>query len=84
MLLKALISLRPNNEFTITDNDLSTIVWNEDGVITPSQQEIDAEIARLNAEEATEVAAKEAARNAVVEKLAAVGLTANDVAALLN
>jgi flagellar basal body P-ring protein FlgI len=84
MLLKALISLRPNDEFTITNDDLSTIVWNNSETVTPSQEEIDAEIARLKAEEDAALAAKEATRNAAVEKLAALGLTADDIAALLN
>jgi hypothetical protein len=84
MLIKALISLRPDSEFTITDNDVSTIVWNVEGTTTPSQEEIDAEIARLTAEEDAVVAEKETSRNTALAKLAALGLTADEAVAILN
>ena len=76
-IAKALQSLRPNKEFVFNDNDLSTVRWSEAGVITPTLEEIEAELARLAQEEADKKAAAEA-------KLAALGLTPEDFKALLS
>jgi hypothetical protein len=76
-LSKVLQSLRPNEEFTYNEEDLSTVRWNNPEVVTPSQEEIDAEIARQAQEDADKKAAAEA-------KLAALGLTAEDIKALLS
>jgi hypothetical protein len=77
-LSSALQSLRPNAEFSFTDQDISTIVWHTEGVTTPSQAEIDAAIAELE----TADAAKVDARQSVLAKLAALGLTPDEIAAL--
>jgi len=84
MLTKALISLRPGAEFTITNNDLSTIVWNVEGIVTPTQEEVDAEVSRLQTAEAQEVVDKEYKKASALAKLEALGLTADDLAAILN
>lgn len=76
-LAKALQSLRPGKEFTFNDQDLETVRWNDSTVITPTQTEIDAELARLEQEDADKKAAAEA-------KLQALGLTAEDIKALLS
>ena len=74
---KALVSLRPGKEFTFNDEDLTTVRWNDPDVITPTQAEVDAELARLAQEELDKKATAEA-------KLAALGLTADDFKALLS
>jgi hypothetical protein len=76
-LAKALTSLRPGKEFTFNDEDLTTIRWNDPDVVTPTQAEVDAELARLAQEELDKKAAAEA-------KLATLGLTADDIKALLS
>jgi hypothetical protein len=76
-LAKALTSLRPGKEFTFNDEDLTTIRWNDPDVVTPTQAEVDAELARLAQEELDKKAAAET-------KLAALGLTADDIKALLS
>lgn len=73
----ALSSLRPGKEFTFDNDDLSTVRWNDPTVVTPTQAEIDAELARLTQESADKKAAAEA-------KLAALGLTPEDIKALLS
>lgn len=73
----ALKSLRPGKEFTYDNDDLSTVRWNDSSVVTPSQAEIDAELARLAQADADKKAAAEA-------KLAALGLTPEDIKALLS
>jgi len=84
MLIKALMSLRPGAEFTITNDDLSTIVWNVEGTVTPTQEEVDAEISRLQTAQAQEVVDKEYKKASALAKLEALGLTADDLAAILN
>lgn len=76
-LAKALISLRPGKEFTFENDDISTVRWNDPTVVTPTVEEIEAELARLDQEKADKKAAAEA-------KLAALGLTPEDFKALLS
>lgn len=76
-LAKALISLRPSKEFTFSNDDLATVQWVDADVTTPTQAEVDAELARLAQVDADKKAAAEA-------KLAALGLTADDFKALLS
>jgi hypothetical protein len=78
MLIKAIQSLRPGVEFTINNSDISTIKWNTEGTTTPTQAEVDAKIVELQAEDALIEAAKESGK----AKLAALGLTAEEIAAL--
>lgn len=77
ILADALKSLRPGKEFTYDNDDLSTVRWNDSSVVTPSQAEVDAELARLAQVEVDKKAAAEA-------KLAALGLTSEDIKALLS
>ena len=77
ILAKALKSLRPGAEFTYDNEDLATVRWNDPSVITPTQAEVDAELNRLSNEAEQKKAAAEA-------KLAALGLTAEDLQALLS
>ena len=76
-LAKALISLRSGKEFSYDNDDLSTVRWNDPDVVTPTQEEVDAELARLAQVELDKKVAAEA-------KLAALGLTADDIKALLS
>jgi uncharacterized protein (DUF2225 family) len=84
MFIQALISLRPNCEFTITDEDLSSIVWNAEGTTTPTKKQIDDEIKRLIDLEAKEIANKEAAKASALAKLEKLGLTAEEIQATFN
>ncbi len=77
-LFRAIQSLRPDAEFTINDSNIDTIVWHTEGVTTPTQEEIDAKIAEMDAE----VEAKANARQSALSKLAALGLTADEIASL--
>ena len=76
-LVKALTSLRPGAEFTFDNDDLATVQWADSSIVTPTQEEIDAELARLAQVELDKKAAAES-------KLAALGLTADDIKALLS
>ena len=78
ILTRVLNALRPGQEFTLNDDDISTIRWNSESVTTPTQEEIDAKTAELLAEDQ----AKVEARRSALAKLEALGLTAEEVAAL--
>jgi hypothetical protein len=78
MLARALSALRPGVEFTYNNEDLSTVKWSLEETTTPTQAEVDAKIVELFREDA----ALEAARESGKAKLAALGLTAEEIAAL--
>jgi hypothetical protein len=77
----ALLSLRPGCAWTMTDDDYENIIWNSEES-KPTFAEIEAEIARLDNEQANAVAAADAAKEAAQAKLAALGLTPEEIAAL--
>jgi hypothetical protein len=79
-LSSALQALRPNAEFSFSDQDINTIVWHTEGITTPSQAEIDAAIVELEAADT----AKANARQSALSKLAAIGLTPEEISALSN
>jgi hypothetical protein len=74
---KALKSLLGNAEWSISDEDLSTLVIHTAGVIAPTEAKIKAEIKRL----ADQEAAKPAAKAALLDRL---GLTADEASLLLT
>ena len=78
ILTRVLNALRPEQEFTLNDDDISTIRWNSESVTTPTQAEIDAKTAEILAADA----AKVEARRSALAKLAALGLTQEEIAAL--
>ena len=81
-LVKEIWKLRPNAEFSFIEEDYSTIKWDVLEGSAPTKAQIDSAIEQIKIEEseaqATAVAAKEAAQ----AKLAALGLTADDLKAL--
>ena len=81
-LNQAIRKLKPTAEFSFSNNDYSTIKWDILEGEAPTQFEISAAIEQIKADEAqaeAEAAAKKAAAEA---KLAALGLTAEDLQAL--
>jgi hypothetical protein len=78
ILTRVLNALRPGQEFTLNNDDVSTIRWNDESVATPTQVEINAKTGEILAEDA----AKAQARLSALAKLEALGLTAEEVAAL--
>lgn len=74
-LIKGIQKLRPNAEVTIIDNDYDNAIWHKiDGEI-PTQAEVLQAIKDMETEKATAKANAEA-------KLAALGLTSDDLKAL--
>jgi hypothetical protein len=74
----------PEAAFSMTNDDISTIAWRTEGITTPTQEEINAKIKQVEDEEAANLTAKAAAKESAQAKLAAIGLTPEEIAALSN
>ena len=83
-LSAAIFLLRPTAEFSFTDNDYSTIKWNKLDGDEPTQSEITAAIKVVKANEAKAEADKVKAKTSAQAKLAALGLTEEEVASILG
>lgn len=82
LLVEAIINLRPNSEFVITDNDYSTIEWHVLDGTAPTLAQINAEIVKIQSAEADAEAVKAANAASAISKLEALGLTAEEIAAI--
>ena len=80
-LMQAIRKLRPNAEFSYTDNDYSTIKWDVLDGIAPTQSEIDAAIEQIKADQITEAETKAAEKTALLARL---GLTDAEAKLLLS
>jgi hypothetical protein len=81
-LYKAIKKLKPSAEFSYTNNDYSTVVWDILDGDAPTQAEIDVAIEQVKADEAQAVIDQANAKAAAQAKLAALGLTVEDLQAL--
>lgn len=82
LLVSAIRRLRPNAEFSIIGGDYSTIKWDVLEGKAPTFAEIQTTITQIQSDLAAEEAAKAAAAASAVTKLEAIGLTADEIAAL--
>jgi len=81
ILHQAIQALRPDKEFTMVDDDPSTIIWNDADVTTPTNAEIKAKFEEFKKAELAEANAKAAEKAALLEKL---GLTESEAKLLLS
>ena len=81
-LVKAIKKLKPTAEFSFNNDDYSTIVWDILDGDAPTQAEIDKAINQIKADELAEAETKAAAKATAQAKLAALGLTVEDLQAL--
>ena len=70
----------PNDEWTLTGNDYEALEWRSD-TPKPTQAELDAAWPAVQQAQQDAVAAKEAARQSAIDKLAALGLTVDEISA---
>ena len=78
----ALLKLRPNTEWVMQDNDISTLVFvKPKNATVPTQDEIDAAILEIDNNKQAEIEAKAAQRQAILDRL---GLTADEAKLLLG
>lgn len=80
-LVQAIRKLRPNSQFSFTDNDYSTIKWDVLEGDAPTQKEIDAAIKQVKADEKIEAETKAAQRQAILDRI---GLTADELKIILG
>jgi hypothetical protein len=78
----AILRLRPNSEFSYNNRDYSTIKWDILNGDAPTQAEVDEAIEQVKADEAQAVIDQVNAKAAAQAKLAALGLTVEDLQAL--
>jgi len=81
-IIKAIKYLKPNAEYTFADDDYSTIKWIKLEGKAPTLVELETALEQVLANEQAEIEAKAAAKAAAQAKLAALGLTVEDLTAL--
>ena len=79
---QAIMSLRPNTEWTMNGDDVESIIWDTEGVEPLTSAEVQAEIKRLEKAQAQAEADREAAKASALAKLQALGLTEAEAAAI--
>jgi acyl-CoA reductase-like NAD-dependent aldehyde dehydrogenase len=80
-LINAIQMLRPNSEFSFTNDDYSTIKWDVLDGEAPTQAEIDAAIKLIKKEEKLAAETKAAQRQAILDRI---GLTADELQIILG
>jgi len=81
-LAEAIWKLKPNAEFSFTDEDYSTIKWDVLEGDAPTQAEINEAIEQIKADEAQAEIDKATAKATALAKLQALGLDEDDLKAL--
>ena len=81
-LVNAIKYINPTSEFSFVNNDLETIVWDNPKTGYPTKEQILAAIEPAKTKMQADLNATEAAKAAAEAKLAALGLTADDLKAL--
>jgi hypothetical protein len=81
---QAVMSLRPDTEWSMNGDDVENIIWHTDGVEPLTTAEVEAEMQRLEQEVLDVEAAKVAARESAMSKLAALGLSDSEVEAIVG
>jgi hypothetical protein len=77
----AIRKLRPNAEFSLTNNDYGTIKWDVLEGDAPTQAEIDAAIKQVKADEVSQAKARAAQKAALLDRL---GITDDEAKLLLS
>ena len=73
-----LVANYPGAQWSLSDNDYDTLDWLDD-TPKPTQAELDAAWPAVQQAQADAVAADEAAKQSAVDKLAALGLTVDEI-----
>ena len=76
--------LYPESEFSMINDDVTKITWVGQAYPVPSAEELQNAIAAMEAAEAAKVAELAANKESARAKLAALGLTGEEIAALSN
>ena len=79
---QAVMSLRPDTEWSMNGDDVEGIVWHTEGVQPLTSSEVAAEIKRLEKAEAEKAAADQAAREAAIAHAKSLGFTDQMIAVM--
>ena len=80
----AIMSLRPNVEWTMDGDDVANITWHTPNVEPLTEAEVAAEMQRLEQVAVDAEAARVAARESAVAKLSALGLNEVEINAMMG
>jgi hypothetical protein len=83
-MTQALMSLRPNAQFSWNEDDLSTLVWHTEGITNPTLKQVKDEVKRLELIKKNESDAKAAAKASAIAKLEALGLNLDEAQAIIG
>jgi hypothetical protein len=81
---QAVMSLRPNVEWSMNGDDVENIIWHTPDVEPLTTAEVETEVLRLEQAAVDAEAAKVAARESAVAKLSALGLNIDEVNAIVG
>lgn len=81
---QAVISLRPNAEWSMNDEDVENIIWHTPNVEPLTKEEVQAEMQRLEQEQIAAEQAKVEKKQSAIAKLSALGLDEDEIAALMG
>ena len=81
---QAVMSLRPGVEWSMNGDDVEGITWHTEGAEPLTTAEVEAEMVRLEAAAVDADAAKAAARESAVAKLAALGLNDAEIKTIVG
>ena len=81
---QAVMSLRPNIEWSMSVDDVENITWHTEGVEPLTTAEVQAEIQRLEQVAVDEVDARAVLRASAEAKLAKLGLSVDEIAVVLT
>jgi len=81
---QAVMSLRPGAEWSMSGDDVEGIIWHTPNVDPLTTAEVQEEIIRLQEEQEAQIAAKIAAKQSAMQKLAALGLNEEEVSAIIG
>lgn len=79
---QAIMSLRPNTEWSMNGDDVENIIWHTEGVTPLTEAEVAAEITRLEKAEADKATADAAATAAAVAHAKSLGFTDEMIAVM--
>ena len=80
----AIMSLRPNVEWSMNGGDVENIIWHTPNVQPLTEAEVQAEMIRLEQAQEAEAQAKQAKLDSAKAKLAALGLDEEEVVAIVG
>jgi hypothetical protein len=80
-IIKAIAHLKPDAEYTFTEDDYSTIQWIKLEGTAPTIEELEAALKEIKAKEAKNLADEKTKKDALLERL---GITADEISLLLK